>query len=405
MASMNVDLFWKHVDAGFHYQYMRNALHMNNGNGHFSDIADVAGLRNTDWSWAPLFADYDNDGNTDLVVTNGYLKDTQDKDYLNKTTAMAAQRGGTMDFKDLQPLLKSTRLANFAFRGTDNYQFEEASSDWGFDFAGYSNGASYGDLDGDGDIDVVVNNFIDPACIYENTASDSRDHHYLRLNFEGPATNTVGLGTKVTVHTNAGKQYQEMQTVHGFQGTTEPVLHFGLGATAKVSKVEVEWPDGKTQVLNAPEYDQLLTIRHADAGNQPLESATEKTPLFREVGSVTGSVFTHTENEYNDFDKEILLPHKQSQNGPHLAVGDINNDGLQDFYIGGAAGQAGALFVENGPLNIVTTSTPTWKADAAHEDVAAHFFDCDGDGDQDLYVVSGGNEFAENAPELQDRLH
>lgn len=412
MAPMNADRFWNQVKAGWHYQYMRNVLQINNGpkpgntrGAIFSDAADLAGLRNTDWSWAPLFADFDNDGHTDLIVTNGYLRDTQDKDYINKTDAIAAQRGGSLDYSEVAPLMKQTRLPNFAFQGSNSLQFEDVSTDWGFDFAGFSHGAAYGDLDGDGDLDVVVNNFVDPACVYENTANSTRDANYLRIKFAGPPGNQTGLGSKVTLHTSNGKRYQELQTVHGFQGSMEPILHFGLAAKETIERLEIEWADGMSQTLKAPKTNQLLTVSHSETTDYNVVVSTPPSGLFREVGSAKGAIFTHTENEFDDYEREILLPHKQSQHGPHLAVGDINNDGLQDFYVGGAAGQPGTLLIEDGPLNLKTVSTQTWQAAAAHEDVAAHFFDADGDGDQDLYVVSGGNEFAQTSPLLQDRLY
>jgi enediyne biosynthesis protein E4 len=405
MASMNPELFWKHVDAGFHYQYMRNALQLNNGNGTFTDIADFAGIRNTDWSWAPVFADLDNDGLKDLIVTNGYIRDTQDKDYLNKTSDIAAQRGGSLSFEELQEHMISTPLENYAYQNTGGYRFEDKSEEWGFDFSGFSNGAALGDLDADGDLDIVVNNFFDPACVYENTATNIATNNYIRLKFEGPTANINGLGTKATIHLGDGLQYQEFQVTRGFQSCMEPFLHFGLGKEAIIDRLEIVWSDGSKQSLQNVSANQLLTVKYDDAKPDPISDDKQQPGLFRPIGPSNGSIFTHKENNFNDYEKEILLPHKMSQWGPALAVGDVNGDGLDDFYVGGAAGQSAVLFIQDGPLNITTISTPTWASDAAHEDVAAHFFDADGDGDQDLYVVSGGNEFSGDAPELQDRLY
>ncbi len=405
MAPMNPDLFWKHVDAGFHYQYMRNALQLNNGNGTFTDIADFAGIRNTDWSWAPVFADLDNDGLKDIIVTNGYVRDVQDKDYLNKTSDIAASKGGSLSFEELRDHMISTPLANYAYRNAGGYRFDDKSEDWGFNFSGYSNGAALGDLDADGDLDIVVNNYFDPACVYENTTSDNHNNSYIRIKFEGPTKNINGLGTKVTIHTSDSIQFQEFQVTRGFQSCMEPCLHFGLGKQKQIDRIEVTWADGNEQTLENVVANQLLLVRHSDAEIKMKTEEQEKTGLFRPVGPSSGSIFTHRENDFNDYEREILLPHKMSQWGPALAQGDVDGDGLDDFYVGGAAGQPGILFIQDGPLNLTTISTPTWTADAAHEDVAAHFFDVDGDGDQDLYVVSGGNEFDGSSTLLQDRLY
>ena len=405
MASMDADLFWKHVKAGFHYQYMRNTLQLNNGNGTFTDIADFAGVRNTDWSWAPIFADLDNDGLKDLLVTNGYIRDTQDKDYLIKTSAIAAQRGGEMSFDELQEHMKSTRIANYAYRNMGDYKFQDKSEEWGFSFSGFSNGASMGDLDNDGDLDIVVNNYFDPACIYKNNASETATNNFIRFKFEGQKNNKSGLGTKVTLHSNDGIQYQELQVTRGFQSCVEPLLHFGIGPKTSIDSVTVEWPDGKTQNLTNVLANQTKIVKYESAiVNSNSEKPIEK-GLFRPIGPSTGSIFNHVENEYNDYEKEILLPHKMSQWGPALAIGDVNNDGLDGFYIGGAAGQSGVLFVQDGPMNLTTISSSTWSSDANCEDISAHFFDADNDGDQDLYVVSGGNEFEAGSKELQDRLY
>lgn len=403
MASMNPQLFWENVNRGYHYQFMRNTLQLNNGEGSFSEIAYLSGLANTDWSWAPLFVDFDNDGKKDLAITNGYLRDTQDKDYVKKAKMMGGDKG-LRTFSELAPLMKSTPIRNYVFKNEGDFRFSNRSEEWGFDFSGFSNGMAYGDLDNDGDQDLVVNNFNDPASIYKNTTSDKNIGHYLQVSLKGPKGNQNGLGAKLSLTSSNGIQFQEFWTVRGFESSCDQKVHFGIAEGDKVKELKVEWPDGKVQSIASPKFDQLLTVNYDDAIAKTT-TEPQKPAFFRRVGPQGGYMFTHKENDYDDYEKEILLPHKQSHNGPKITVGDVNGDQLDDFYIGGAAGQPGMLIMQVSGMQFVTTSSPTFQQDAAYEDLGGTFFDANNDGHQDLYVVSGGNEFDPDSPLLQDRIY
>ncbi len=409
MASMDIDFFWSLVDQGFYYQYMRNAMHLNQGNGHFSDIVYLSGLANSDWSWGTLLVDFDQDGYKDLAVTNGYLYDTQDKDFGMRSNSLArTKQNNSLGWADLKPLLKSTPIPNCIFRNNGDLTFSDKSNAWDFNFNGFSNGMAYGDLDGDGDVDLVVNNINSEALVYQNQTNDSKSGNYLRLQLEGKKPNVYGLGTKVFVSISNGEQFQEFQVVRGFQSSSEYALHFGLGNVATVDEVRIVWQDGKEQTLEGVAANQVLKVKYADAQtvNAVAEKEDAKPPMFEEVSfSSNGDLFEHRENEYDDYAKELLLPHKQSQNGPKLAVGDVNGDGLEDFFIGGAANQSGGLYLQESDGRFTFSFQNVLREDKSCEDIGAVFFDADGDADLDLYVVSGGNEFSAASEYLRDRLY
>lgn len=400
MASMNIPLFRKLVDSGAHYQYMRNSFHLNNGNGHFSDIADYAGIAKTDWSWSCLFGDYDHDGDNDLLVVNGWLKDTQDKDFASRANALAARNNNKLSYEQTAQFLKSTPLTNYAFEYEGGLKFKNSSEEWGFDLTGHSNGMAYGDLDNDGDLDVVINNMNGNASLYRNNS----EGNYLKLRLNGPEQNLAGLNTKIKLTTSEGVQYKEFHTTRGFQSSCEPMVHFGLKPNTTIESLRVEWVDGKVQTLTGLAAGQTHVIDYGNAVAAPAENPASAAQ-FTDVTAEGMIDFIHEEIFYDDYEVEVLLPHQLSQLGPALAVADVDGNGLEDVYIGGAHQQASALFMQVSPHKFAKRSNATWSADAKYEDIDAQFFDADGDDDMDLYVVSGSNEFLRNPELLEDRLY
>ena len=341
MAPMDMERFDFMVSNGLHYQYMRNALQINNGNGYFSDVAYFSGIDKTDWSWGTLFGDYDNDGDNDLIVANGFLKDTQDKDFAKKSNDLAIQHNNRLTFQQASSLLKSTPLNNYAFRNNGNYQFENTSQEWGFDFYGFSNGVAHGDLDRDGDLDVVVNNINANVSLYENTINTD---NFIGFEFIGSEKNKNGLHTSVTLHSASGVQHKEFQVARGFQSSVDHIVHFGLKPNEEIEKVEVVWANGKTQVINNPETGKYHEIKYSDSETLAKNNNADENKFFSELTGQKGLNYLHEEEIYDDFAREVLIPHKLSQLGPALAVADVNNDGLTDCYIGGAHQKAGKLF-------------------------------------------------------------
>ena len=416
MGGMYPEAFWKLVNQGGHYQYMFNALHLNNGfqadKGTFSDIGQMAGVSNTDWSWANLIADFDNDGFKDIFVTNGLLRDIRNSDaakhfpqYVQTTIDEFVQKNpnaGTVEIFDILnldealSLIPSEPLSNYAFRNEDGLTFQKVNKDWGLEAQTFSNGAAYGDLDNDGDLDLVVNNINEPAHIYRNNGNDN---NYLRVEIFNKNKPIYGVKVKVKL-TNDTWQMVELTNVRGMYSTSENIAHFGLGKQEQTT-VMVEWPDGSQFVYPNTEVNQTLKIAK-NKYNLQSEKSPIKPPIFEVCEPIN---FQHQENNFDDYSKQILLPHKQSQYGPALAKGDVNGDGLEDLFLGGAHGQSGQFFLQQSNGQFTELSSPVISADAAYEDVDASLFDADNDGDLDLYVVSGGNEFPPQSKMYQDRLY
>jgi len=397
-------------ELGYHYQLRRNTLQLNRGNKRFSEIGLFAGVAATNWSWAPLFADLNSDGRKDLFVTNGIYQRPNDLDYIEHASQPQVMRslaeGITKKDMALRERMPHEAVSNFAFFNEGDLMFADSTAAWGLDQPSFSNGAAYADLDNDGSLDLVVNNVNAPASIYENRSDSLRNHHFLEVRLEGAKDNTQGIGAKVTVYQKDRSQMLEQMPSRGFQSSVDPRLHFGLGSQ-QVDSLKVVWPNGRKETRKSVSIDQTITLHQSDA-REHLSPSTSPPSLFQPVDDTLGLDFRHRENPAYDLEeREPLLPHTLSTEGPALAVGDVNGNGRNDVYLGGAKNQSGRLYLqkENGHFERSAINEEVWGADQLREDVDAVFFDANGNGALDLYVVSAGNEFWGGATALRDRLY
>ena len=395
--------------AGYHSQYARNTLQLNRGAGRFSEIGYLAGVFATDWSWSPLFADLDNDGRKDLFVTNGIFRRPNDLDYINYVGNDANQaslaKGITRDNMSLLMKMPQVPLAKYAFRNNGDLTFTNMAAAWGLAQPGFSNGAVYVDLNNSGALDLVVNNVNGPASIYRNRAREVNGSHYLTIQLRGEGANTGGIGAKVIVRHGATTQTMEQMPTRGFQSSVDPRLHFGLGASARIDTLTVVWPDQRYQTLTGVLVDRVLALSQRDASGRYHYPRTGAPPLFDDVTARVGIDFKHAEDSFLDYNREPLMPHLLSREGPALAVADVNGDGLDDIYVGGAKWQAGRIYLQQRDGRFRAAVQPSIAADSIAEDVDAAFFDANGDGYVDLVVASGGNEFWGDADALRSRLY
>ena len=408
------DIYDYKLAYGYHHQLSRNCLQLNRGGGTmFSDIGLYAGMAATDWSWSALAADFNNDGVKDIFISNGIVRRPNDLDYLKYTsgTAMsqALQQGKKYDMNALTKM-PDGKWHNYMFRSTDSLQFIDESINWGFDKPSYSNGAAYADLDNDGDLDLAVNNINEPAFIYRNNTAEQSVNNYIQIELKGFAANPFAIGAKVLLKQKDTLQMGYVSTTKGFQSSSLQYVHFGTGIHTFIDTVQVIWPDGNVQTLLHVKANQKLTISYQPgtinqyASVLPVADTLKHHQLFTEITNQINLPYRHIENDFNDFNTQAFIPHKLSTEGPKMAVADVNNDGLDDFFVCGAKGKRSYLFIQNNQGTFKSSNDLVWIADSLSEDVNALFFDADGDADKDLYVITGGNE-TESSPENLDRLY
>lgn len=403
------ELFQLKLNYGYSRQFVRNTLQLNMGEGRFSEIGRLAGIYSTDWSWSPLFCDVDNDGWKDLLITNGIYRRANDLDYVKFLT------GGNRYFPEKDNSSVPDRVLyekmplypniNFAYKNNGDLTFSNKAKEWGFNIRSFSNGSTYADLDNDGDLDFIVNNINDPAFIYRNNAETQSENHFLSVTLKGKGLNVRGIGARVTLFSKGQKQLAEQFATRGFMSATSDVLHFGLGPVKVIDSLLVRWPDHSEQIIKDVLVDKKITLDISNA-EKPVKrnySNQEKKKLFSPI-DIHGLQFLHKEDAYSDFNREHLIPRSLSAEGPALAVGDVNGDGLDDLFVGGAKGQSAILLIQQNNGVFKTQNVPLFINDRYTEDIDAVLFDADGDGDLDLYIIRGGNEVSIGNPLLADRL-
>ena len=417
MTFENWDKYQYNFKNGYYHQFTRNMLHRNNGISFgnkltFSEVGRLAGVEATDWSWSALITDFDNNGHKDLFIANGLAQDILDQDYLNYISneeiikMVITERG--VDYKKLIDIIPVTKISNYAYSGDSNLRFKDVTDYWGLDTPSHSNGSAYGDLDNDGDLDLIVNNVNMPTFLYKNRSTELlKENNYLKVKLNGEKNNVNAVGAKVTIKSNGQIFYLEQSPNRGFQSSVDNIMHFGLGKKSKIDSLIVDWYYGKRSILTNISVNQTVVLSEANAEKF---SSTEKVKnfkpsIFKNISDKINIDYKHNENIYVDFDRDRLLNHMKSTEGPKIDVGDVNNDGLMDFYIGGAKNSAGKLFLNVGQNKFKSSNEDLFEKDKQNEDSQVVFFDADNDEDLDLYVSSGGVEYFSASFDLFDRLY
>jgi enediyne biosynthesis protein E4 len=398
------------VKSGYYHQFARNVLQLNNKNGTFSEIGRFSGVSTTDWSWGALIMDLDNDGWNDIFVANGIYKDLLDRDFLDIYSNPSIMRSMIKTEESailrLIEMIPSVKIPNYAFHNNGDLTFTNFSGSWGLSTPSFSNGAAYGDLDNDGDLDLVVNNVNMPPFICRNETDSRLKSNYLTVSLKGEGHNPDAIGANITLYYDEKLNYRELIPARGFQSSVDIRLHFGLGNSSMIDSLIVNWPDGKCTVQRNVTVNRFITINENDISENCIKESREAcSTIFHRVEKIDGLDFNHKENDFNDFERDRLLFNMMSREGPHLSVGDVNGDGYDDLYICGAKNSPGALYIQGKSGNFKKTNEKLFEADKISEDSDCAFFDADNDGDIDLYVASGGNEFPSSSSALLDRLY
>lgn len=411
MLSSQVEIMRILQNAGYGYQNRSNSLQMNNGDGTFSEISRTAGVSTTDWSWSTFFTDFDNDGWKDLYVANGFLRDFHvDESETYHKLRRAIRIEDSSVYYEVRKELPTYVLdhPDYIFKNNGDLTFEDMRDKWGIYYPSISYGGGYSDLDNDGDMDIVINTVNETPWVYRNNSEKlNSGNNWIQFNFKGYAKNSQGFGTKVKIYVGDKIQYIQHTASRGYITTIQNDCHFGLGTASKVDMVEVQWLDGTKQILRDVPANQVVVLDHANAGKDvKFDEHPVMAKIFERSTDELKTDFVHVENDFDDYLREFLLPHKMSSLGPGVASGDVNGDGLDDFYIGGAIGQSGALYIQTTDGKFSKSSwTQTNGNGMESEDAGVLFFDADNDGDNDLYVASGGNEFKIGDPKYADRLY
>ncbi len=409
MASMNIPLFWAQVDNNLHYQYMHNVLQLNSGIidsiPRFSDVSQMMGISSTDWSWSVLALDVDNDAKEDVFITNGTRRDINNRDFFIKAKKILAFASPKRILEESKKM-PSQAIPNYLYKNQGDLNFKDISTQAGIDEPSFSNGMAYGDLDNDGDLDLVINNIDQEAFIYENQSLKDVNHGYLSIELKGKKNNSSGVGSRIEIKTKHGKQSKDQMPVRGFQSTSSAIIHFGLGQSKIIDTIKVRWPDGKITFKLNVDANQKITIDKKDAVASTDFNIKEENKLFKYVNEPSTILnFTHQENTFDDFEKQVLLPHKMSQFGPAMAIADFNGDDKDDIFFGGSSGNKATLYFQDKYGKFILQENKLFEKYKLNEGVDALAFDFDGDNDLDLYVVSGGNEFEPENLNYKDRLY